>query len=58
MNTMSTMIYGELKKGIKPEMYALSTLIFATVFVLLLVTNYMSDRKEKEKEKELRRSML
>ncbi len=39
-------------------MYALSTLIFATVFVLLLVTNYMSDRKEKEKEKELRRSML
>ena len=58
VNTMSTMIYGELKKGIKPEMYALSTLIFATVFVLLLVTNYMSDRKEKEKEKELRRSML
>ena len=36
VNTLSTMIYGEVRKGIKPEMYALSTLIFATVFVILL----------------------
>ena len=58
VNTLSTMIYGELRKGIKPEMYALSTLIFATVFVILLLTNYISGMKEKENEKKNRRSML
>ena len=38
-DTMSTKIYTELRKGIKPEMYALSTLIFIAVFVLLLLVN-------------------
>ena len=41
INTLSTMIYGELKRGIKPEMYALSTLIFAVVLIVLLLVNYM-----------------
>lgn len=40
INTLSTMIYGELKRGIKPEMYALSTLIFLVVLVVLLIVNY------------------
>lgn len=47
VNTLSTMIYGEIRKGIKPEMYALSTIIFAFVFVLLLVANYLPQRKSK-----------
>ena len=47
VNTLSTMIYGELKKGVKPEMYALSTLIFATVFALLLAVNFLPKRKGK-----------
>lgn len=47
VNTLSTMIYGEIRKGIKPEMYALSTLIFAFVFVILLAANYMPQRKKK-----------
>ncbi len=38
-DTLSTKIYTELRKGIKPEMYALSTLIFIAVFVLLLLVN-------------------
>lgn len=38
-DTLSTKIYTELRKGIKPEMYALSTLIFIAVFVLLLLIN-------------------
>ena len=38
-DTLSTKIYTELRKGIKPEMYALSTLIFVAVFVLLLLVN-------------------
>ena len=49
INTLSTMIYGELKRGIKPEMYALSTLIFAVVLiVLLLVELYAADPAETE----------
>ncbi|MBO6112459.1 MAG: ABC transporter permease [Lachnospiraceae bacterium] len=39
VNTLSTMIYGEIRKGIKPEMYALSTIIFTVVFGVLLVAN-------------------
>lgn len=52
INTLSTMIYGEIRKGIKPEMYALSTIIFAFVFAILLVVNYLPRRKQKtEKER-------
>ena len=39
VDTLSTKIYTEVKKGIKPEMYALSTLIFLTVLFLLLLIN-------------------
>lgn len=39
VDTLSTKIYTEVKKGIKPEMYALSTLIFITVLILLLLVN-------------------
>lgn len=51
VNTLSTMIYGELKKGIKPEMYALSTLIFVTVFALLLAVNFLPKKKERPVER-------
>ena len=53
VNTLSTMIYGELRKGIKPEMYALSTLIFATVFVILLAVNFLPKKREKTGEREV-----
>ena len=39
IDTLSTKIYTEVKKGIKPEMYALSTLIFVCVLVLLTFIN-------------------
>ena len=39
-DTLSTKIYTEVRKGIKPEMYALSTLLFITVLLLLLLINY------------------
>ena len=51
INTLSTMIYGELKRGIKPEMYALSTLIFAVVLVILLLVNYMPRLRQKHQRK-------
>ena len=46
VNTLSTMIYGEIRKGIKPEMYALSTIIFVFVFLILFVVNFVPKRKE------------
>jgi spermidine/putrescine transport system permease protein len=36
-DTLSTKIYTEVRKGIKPEMYALSTLLFVSVLILLLI---------------------
>lgn len=46
VDTLSTKIYTEVKKGIKPEMYALSTLIFVTVLLLLLLVNMTPSRKK------------
>lgn len=40
INTLSTLIYSEVRRGIKPSMYALSTIIFLAVLVLLLITNF------------------
>lgn len=52
VDTLSTKIYSEVKKGIKPEMYALSTLIFITILVLLILVNRTpSDEKIKDKAK-------
>ena len=39
IDTLSTKIYTEVKKGIKTEMYSLSTLIFVTVLILLFLVN-------------------
>ena len=47
IDTLSTKIYTEVKKGIKPEMYALSTIIFVTVLILLFLVNKTPDKKEK-----------
>lgn len=46
IDTLSTKIYTEVKKGIKPEMYALSTLIFGAVLLLLMLVN-RPGKKEK-----------
>lgn len=47
VDTLSTKIYTEVKKGIKPEMYALSTIIFMTVLILLLLVNKAPSDKKK-----------
>lgn len=39
INTLSTLIYSEVRRGIKPTMYALSTLLFVAVLILLLIIN-------------------
>lgn len=46
INTLSTKIYTEVKKGIKPEMYALSSIIFIVVLILLILVNKPDKAKE------------
>lgn len=48
IDTLSTKIYSEVRKGIKPEIYALSTLLFLLVFVLLFSINVASARESKK----------
>ena len=43
IDTLSTKIYAEVRKGIKPEMYALSTLLFTSVLILLIIVNRRND---------------
>lgn len=45
VNTLSTMLYTELRKGIKPELYALSTILFFAVLLLLLIGNVRPARR-------------
>ena len=51
INTLSTLIYSEVRRGIKPSMYALSSIIFATVLALLLITNFAPERPGKRSPK-------
>lgn len=46
VDTLSTKIYSEVRKGIKPEIYALSTLMFLSVLLLLLIINLPAGRKK------------
>ena len=48
INTLSTLIYSEVRRGIKPSMYALSTLIFVVVLALLIITNFAPHRSKEQ----------
>ena len=45
IDTLSTKIYSEVRKGIRPEMYALSTLMFLFVLFLLVLINITPEDK-------------
>ncbi len=51
VDTLSTKIYSEVRKGIKPEMYALSTIMFVTVLLLLFLINFSPDDKKSAAKK-------
>ena len=46
INTISTLVYSELRKGIKPDLYALSTIMFAAVLILLLLVNLPKQKQK------------
>lgn len=54
IDTLSTKIYTEVRKGIKPEIYALSTIMFVTVLVLLILINYSPEENEEAKTRKKR----
>ena len=54
IDTLSTKIYTEVRKGIKPEIYALSTIMFVTVLVLLILINYPPEENEETKTRKKR----
>ena len=47
--TISTLIYNEVKRGIQPEIYALSAIIFVVVLSLLMIIYRSPNNKAKEK---------
>ena len=50
VNTLSTMLYTELRKGIQPELYALSTVLFLLAFGMLILMNFKKEPNTEKKE--------
>ena len=44
INTISTLIYSEVKIGIRPSLFALSTIIFTIAFAVLIIVNVRQNR--------------
>ena len=49
INTLSTLVFSQVKVGIRPTLYALSTVIFAAVFVILILVNIISNKREEKR---------
>ena len=51
--TLPLLIYSMTKKTVKPDMYALSTIIIITVFTLLIISNIKSSKKANNGKKKI-----
>lgn len=49
VDTISTLVYGQVKIGIRPTIYALSTIVFVTVLIVLIAYNFFMGRNKKPK---------
>lgn len=47
INTISTLIYSQVKVGIRPSLYALSTVIFVFALIVLLIANFNMNKGRK-----------
>ncbi len=47
-DTLPLYIFDAARKGVKPDMYALSSLIFITILVLLILSNIVQTKSEKK----------
>ncbi len=48
INTISTIIYSQVKIGIRPSLFALSTIIFLVAFLALMIVNIKGSKQEVE----------
>jgi spermidine/putrescine transport system substrate-binding protein len=55
--TLPIRIYSMTKKRVTPDMYALSTLIFVTILVLLLISNFSSGKNKIELSKKAKKAV-
>lgn len=55
--TLPLLIYSMTKKTVKPDMYALSTIIIVSVFVLLIISNMRSFKKTAPEYKRKKRAV-
>ena len=53
--TLPIRIYSMTKKRVTPDMYALSTLIFVSILILLLVSNLVSDKNREKISKQTKK---
>lgn len=58
VDTLSTKIYSEVRKGIKPEMYALSTIMFVSVLLLLVLINISPNEKTPKQHSKVSRFLF
>ena len=49
VETISTYVYNNIKRGLDPSIRALSTIIFAVILVVLILVNILGRRKSKKK---------
>ncbi len=56
--TLPIVIFSMTKKKVKPDMYALSTLIFVTVLAMLILMNVMQARAENKQKNSLNKEEL
>ena len=53
--TLPIRIYSMTKKRVTPDMYALSTLIFVSILILLIVSNLVSDKNKEKMSKQAKK---
>lgn len=53
--TLPIRIYSMTKKRVTPDMYALSTLIFVSILILLVVSNLVSDKNKEKMSKQAKK---
>ncbi|MBQ5778029.1 MAG: ABC transporter permease [Oscillospiraceae bacterium] len=54
VSNLSISIYTMAKRGIKPEINALSTIMFVVIFIILVIANIGSAKRENEKKRGMR----
>ncbi len=53
--TLPILIYGEVRKSVKPDIYALATVIFVTVLIFLILFNMLGSDDDAKAKRQLQR---